>query len=169
MVEPKIYVADLAAYNNGKLHGVWIDATLALDDIQDAVAKMLSASPEGFAEEYAIHDYEGFGTYRVSEYDGLESVQEIACFIDEYGALGAEVLERCSDTDEARRVMDEDYQGQYASLADYAHDFTQDTSTVPAHLETYIDYERMGEDMRISGDIFTVELSYDEVHVFWSR
>ena len=25
--EIRIYVADLAAYNNGKLHGVWIDAT----------------------------------------------------------------------------------------------------------------------------------------------
>ena len=24
--EIRIYVADLAAYNNGKLHGVWIDA-----------------------------------------------------------------------------------------------------------------------------------------------
>ena len=29
----KIYVADLAAYNNGKLHGVWIDAMA--DDIQE--------------------------------------------------------------------------------------------------------------------------------------
>lgn len=60
MTEPKIYVADLAAYNNGKLHGVWIDATLDLEDIQAAVSSMLKNSPEGFAEEYAIHDYEGF-------------------------------------------------------------------------------------------------------------
>ena len=30
--EIRIYVADLAAYNNGKLHGVWIDATSDLDD-----------------------------------------------------------------------------------------------------------------------------------------
>ena len=50
MCEPRIYVADLAAYNNGKLHGVWVDAALELDDIQEAVVKMLKASPEGFAE-----------------------------------------------------------------------------------------------------------------------
>jgi antirestriction protein len=25
--EPRIYVACLAAYNNGNLHGAWIDAT----------------------------------------------------------------------------------------------------------------------------------------------
>ena len=58
--EIRIYVADLAAYNNGKLHGVWIDATQNLEDIQDQINAMLAESPEGFAEEYAIHDYEGF-------------------------------------------------------------------------------------------------------------
>ena len=50
-----IYVADLAAYNNGKLHGVWIDATQDLDGIQEQINQMLADSPEGFAEEYAIH------------------------------------------------------------------------------------------------------------------
>ena len=30
MENPSIYVADLAAYNNGYLHGVWIDATQEL-------------------------------------------------------------------------------------------------------------------------------------------
>lgn len=59
--EIRIYVADLAAYNNGKLHGVWINATDDLDAIREQVNQMLAASPEGFAEEYAIHDHEGFG------------------------------------------------------------------------------------------------------------
>ena len=30
----RIYVADLAAYNAGYLHGVWIDASQDLEDIQ---------------------------------------------------------------------------------------------------------------------------------------
>lgn len=38
--EISIYVADLAAYNNGKLHGVWINATDDLDDIQEQVNRM---------------------------------------------------------------------------------------------------------------------------------
>ncbi|MCP5244917.1 MAG: antirestriction protein ArdA [Burkholderiales bacterium] len=79
----RIYVADLAAYNNGKLHGVWINATDDLDDIQKQVIQMLAESPEGFAEEYAIHDYEGFEGYALSEYEGLETAQKIACFIEE--------------------------------------------------------------------------------------
>lgn len=52
--EIRIYVADLAAYNNGKLHGVWINACDDLDDIQDQINKMLSESPEEFAEELRI-------------------------------------------------------------------------------------------------------------------
>ena len=43
--EITIYVADQAAYNAGHLHGVWIDATLELDDIQGQVDAMLAASP----------------------------------------------------------------------------------------------------------------------------
>lgn len=38
--EIRIYVACLAAYNNGKLHGVWIDATDDIDDIQDQINEM---------------------------------------------------------------------------------------------------------------------------------
>ena len=61
--EIRIYVADQAAYNAGHLHGVWIDATLELDDIQGQVDAMLAASPVEDAEEYAIHDFEGFDGY----------------------------------------------------------------------------------------------------------
>jgi antirestriction protein ArdA len=77
--EIRIYVTDLAAYNNGKLHGVWINVTDDLDDIQEQINKMLASSPEGFAEEYAIHDYEGFDGYSLGEYEGIEAAHEIAC------------------------------------------------------------------------------------------
>ena len=56
---PRIYVACLAAYNNGCLHGRWIDATTP-DEIRREVSAMLAASPEPGSEEHAIHDYEGF-------------------------------------------------------------------------------------------------------------
>ncbi len=90
--EIRIYVANLAAYNNGNLHVVWIDATQDLDDIQGQINTMLSESPEGFAEEYAIHDYEGFGGYSVSEYEGIQTLHEIACFIEEHPDLAGELL-----------------------------------------------------------------------------
>lgn len=169
MCEPRIYVADLAAYNNGKLHGVWIDAALELDDIQDAVAKMLKASPEGFAEEYAIHDYEGFGSYRVSEYEGLESVHDVACFIEEHEELGAELQAHFSSIDGARTAIDENYVGCYESVADFAEELTEDSVQIPESLARYIDYNAMAYDMEVGGDIFTIELGHGEVHIFWSR
>ena len=121
-----IYVADLAAYNNGKLHGVWIDATQDLEDIQEQIKQMLAESPEGFAEEYAIHDYEGFCGYSVSEYEGIELVHEIACFIEEHSDVGGELLNYFSgDIDEAKKAMEENYCGCHASLADYAEELTR--------------------------------------------
>lgn len=167
--EIRIYVADLAAYNNGKLHGVWINATDELDEIQEQINLMLGSSPEGFAEEYAIHDYEGFNGYSVSEYEGMESVHDIACFIEEYPEMGGELLGYFSDIEEAKKAAEENYCGCFKSIADYAEELTEDTSQIPENLAFYIDYERMGRDMEMSGDVFTIETKFDEVHVFWSH
>jgi antirestriction protein len=40
----RIYVACLASYNNGVLHGKWIDATSCADDMQAEINEMLRAS-----------------------------------------------------------------------------------------------------------------------------
>ncbi len=168
--EIRIYVADLAAYNNGKLHGVWVDATGDLDEIWNAVNAMLKANPEPDAEEWAIHDYEGFRDYRLSEWEGFERVQEIAQFIEDYPAIGAELLSHFGgELDDARKAAEENYSGCYTSLADYAEELTEDTSQIPENLAYYIDYERMGRDMELGGDIFTIVTAHDEVHVFWSH
>ncbi|MBN4078634.1 antirestriction protein ArdA [Gammaproteobacteria bacterium AH-315-C21] len=42
-------------------------------------------------------------------------------------------------------------------------DKTHAFSDIPFY---YIDYERMGRDMEMSGDIFTVETGYKQVHIF---
>ncbi len=169
MNELKIYVACLASYNNGYLHGAWIDATDDLDDIQEQINKMLASGPIEDAEEYAIHDYEGFGSYRLSEYEGIQSVHEVACFIEEHGEIAAELLSHFSSLDEAQKAVEESYAGCYESLADYAEELTTDTTTIPESLAYYIDYEKMGRDMELSGDVFTIETGYREVHVFWNH
>ncbi len=167
--EIRIYVADLAAYNAGHLHGVWIDATLGLDDIQAQVDVMLAASPVEGAEEYAIHDFEGFDGYRIGEYEGLESAHEIACFIEEYPEFGGALLAHFNHLEQARKAAEEDYCGCYSSLADYAQELTEETSSIPPHLAMYIDYRAMARDMEYSGDLFTLETGFEHVHVFWNR
>ncbi len=166
----RIYVACLAAYNSGYLHGCWIDATLELDVIWDQVKVMLAESPVEDAEEYAIHDYEGFGGYGLGEYEGIERTHELACFIEEFPALAGELLNHFGGSlDDARKAVEDQYSGCYSSLADYAQEWTENTSEIPSSLEFYIDYERMGRDFELSGDIFIIETAHDEVHIFWSH
>lgn len=164
------YVADLAAYNNGKLHGVWIDALDDLNEIQDQINDMLKNSPEGFSEEYALHDYEGFGGYRLSEYEGIERVHEFACFIDENPEIAGELLNHFGgDLEDAKKAIEECYAGCHSSFADYAQELTEETSNIPDHLVFYIDYEKMGRDMELSGDIYTIQTAHDEMHIFWNH
>jgi antirestriction protein len=168
--EIRIYVADLAAYNAGYLHGVWINACDEPNDIKMQINEMLAASPEGFAEEYVIHDYEGFGSYALSEYASIETAHEVACFIAEHPDFGGELLNHFDgDLEEAKTAAEYNYCGCYKSLADYAQELTEETTRIPENLTYYIDYERMGRDMEMSGDIFTLETNFETVHVFWSR
>ena len=76
---PRIYIACLAAYNSGILHGRWIAATMP-DEVQAEVRTMLAESPVPEAEEWAIHDHEGFEDVSVSDYASFESVCDLATF-----------------------------------------------------------------------------------------
>lgn len=166
--EIRIYVACLAAYNNGFLHGAWIDATQDEDAIRDEIAAMLKASPVSGAEEYAIHDYEGFEGASVSEYEGIESVCKIAAFLAEHGTLGGKLVAELGDLEDARRALEENYAGEYRSLADFAQELTEQSVEIPQSLQFYIDYERMARDLEIN-DVMTIETGFEQVHVFWSR
>lgn len=171
METPSIYVADLAAYNNGFLHGVWVDATQEMDDIWQAVQDMLKKSPvEECAEEWAIHDYANFGPVVLSESQSFETVRDIALFIEEHGELGAAVLENFQgDIKHAKTALEDSYADEHKSLAEFAEQLTEDTTEVPQALEYYIDYEAMGRDLELGGDVFTIETGYQEVHIFWNH
>ncbi len=165
----QIYVADLAAYNAGYLHGVWIDATQELDDMQSQINAMLQVSPVFDAEECAIHDSDGFEGCSIDEYEDLDAVHNKAMFIEKHGALGAHVLANFGgDLEEASKCLEECYQGVFKSVADYAQELTEDTTEIPNHLAPYIDYEGIARDMDLNGDIFTIETAWNEIHVFWN-
>lgn len=166
----RIYVADLAAYNNGILHGQWLDASQDLDTLRDVINAMLESSPIPDAEEYAIHDYEGFYGYQVEEYSSIKTLHEIACFLEEHNALGGALLEHwCGDLEMVQTALEEDYYGTYESLADYAQELTESCVEIPASLQFYIDYDAMARDMKLNGDVYTLELAHGEIHVFCNR
>lgn len=165
--QPRIYVACLAAYNNGILHGAWIDAAQEPWALYDAIKAMLAESPIAGAEEWALHDHEGFGGIRLGEYASLDHVAGLAAFIAEHGALGAALLDHCDgDLEGACAAMEERHLGSYPSLADYVQEVTEETTAIPHSLRYYIDYPAMARDAELNGDLFTVQTTWDAVHVF---
>lgn len=166
----RIYVACLASYNAGILHGAWIDAAEGQDHLIDATKTMLAASPIKRAEEWAIHDHEGFAEGLIQEYTSFVRVAALAEFLEAHSKIGAAVLSYYGgDLKDATEALEERYQGQFESLADFAQDVTEGTTEIPESLQYYIDYAKMADDMTLSGDIIAIELTLDEVHVFYAQ
>ncbi len=162
---PRIYVASLSDYNAGRLHGAWLEAT-DIQQVREGLTAMLKASPGGDAEEYAIHDFEGFSRYLPSESEDLELVCAIGGAIVEHGTVFTAYLEHVGFPTDAGRVPDlvtgftESYQGAYESLEDWAEQHLDETGLVqqvPESLRGYLDVETWADDAELNGDIFAVE------------
>lgn len=173
---PRIYVASLADYNAGRLHGRWIDAAQPAADIHEAIQVMMNESPEAVAEDWAIHDYEHFGGLRLSEFEDIDHVAAVARGIVEHGPVFAGLVSHfggTSSVEEARRYMQEGYRGAFDRLADYAQELVEDCysdiiSKLPDFIRYHIDYEAIADDMQINGDIFTINCD-GRIHVFDSH
>jgi len=171
---PRIYVACLAAYNAGTLHGRWIECDQVANGIRTEIKEMLSRSPEPFAEEWAIHDYEYFGGVSLHEFECLDDIAAYCEARETWGDLLSHVVNHCGgigQLDEAIKMLGEEYAGEADSVADWSEDFLEETGqleSVPENLRYYIDFARYARDMELSGDIFTIEAD-SNVHVFWKR
>jgi antirestriction protein len=130
---PKIYAASLSDYNAGRLHGVWIDADQETEDIHAEIQTMLAESREPWAEEWAIHDYEDFGSLRLSEWESIEQVSIIGRGIAAHGAPFA-------------HWESEEAYGEQA-MQDYGIQDEIERLLLP-HLSGYvtIDYKQFGQD-----------------------
>jgi antirestriction protein len=154
---PRIYVACLASYNAGILHGEWIDATDA-DVIREEIQEMLKGSPCPDAEEWAIHDYEGFGHLRLSEWEDVDRVAELGALIDEHGAAFAAYADHVGVDYATEESFQDAYCGKWDSEQAHAENLFSELYAydVPEHIAPYIDYEAFARDL-FMGDYFSVE------------
>ena len=164
---PRIYVACLAAYNNGILHGRWIDADQDADAIHGEIAEMLAESPMPGAEEWAIHDYEAFGGLSLSEFEDIERVAELGQWIDEHGRAFAAYAGHVGVDFATAEGFEEAYAGEWESEEAYGEELFDElyAHEIPENLRCYIDYEAFARDLFIN-DNYSVDCPDGGVYVF---
>lgn len=122
---PKIYVADLEAYNSGRLVGVWLDLTDYEDaeELMDAISKFLE---ESGGEEFAIHDYENLPSSMYSEYMGERDFQEIYQMMDLAKDKDLPLDVVMEVTHELGENAVDEFYGVYDSAVDFAEQLVDD-------------------------------------------
>src|SRR5690606_32137956 len=171
----RMYVACLAAYNEGVLYGKWVD----LDgkdaaDIQAEIDAMLAASPVEGAEEWAVHDWDGPGLDRFGEYPNLE---EVADYVEAMASLDdSEQAAFLAFTDNmgphdgtSLEHFREAYLGEFDNVEDYAQQYIDDVgllSDVPDHIARYFDFAAFARDLVLGGGIWTADAPGGGVFVF---
>lgn len=163
---PRIYVASLSDYNAGILHGEWIDADQDIADVQESVERMLGRSPsDPRAEEFAVHDFEGFGAMGVGEYDSLAWITSVARGISEHGPAFAAWADQCEQDVARLGQFEEAYLGEWDSLERYAEELLDDLGVseiieqaIPTSLQPYVrvDYQAFAHDLQLGGDVTVV-------------
>ncbi len=177
---PELYIASLADYNAGRLHGIWVDASADVEDIQSEIRTMLSRSPELRTEgedygDWAIHDYQGFGVAQVHEHDDLDVVHALAVGIQAHGEAFSAWAD-VNDDDRARwELFEEAYLGEYDSVAAYGEQIIEEMGwqdeidrVLPESVSRYvrIDGDALAQDMWLSGEMQVVHSPNGGVWVF---
>lgn len=172
---PRVYVASLADYVDGRLHGRWLDVTGDVDELNEGVKAMLAASPMLGAEEWAIHDYEGFGPARLDEYESLATVARLAEGIRKHGeafAHWAGLQGRLEDAEPEE--FEQVCLGHWETVEAFAESLWEGygyqeilEQTIPENLHTYVrfDAQAYGRDLQLGGDIIASD-GDDGVYVF---
>lgn len=164
---PRAYVACLASYNAGRLFGEWIDLSGDADEIRESIAGVLAKSPHQGAEEWAFHDFENLGGWSPGENPDLDELARVVELAEEHGPAVFGYAGNGNDVE----GFEDAYRGEWESLADYAEElfadcYSDSLKDLPDLIRHNIDWKAIGEDLRIGGDVFTVDAPGGMVWVF---
>lgn len=167
-----VYVACLAAYNHGKLHGMWVDCDRDPADIYEDIDFMLSWSPTRHLEEcedWAIHDYNNFEGIELDEHESIEEVATLAHNISEYGDafVAYYKLTQCNDADKFQDV----YLGEWTSVADYVEELYEnsyDFDGMPSDIRNNINWEAIADDWECN-EVYAEDSGHRSVYIFSRR
>ena len=180
----KIYVADLAEYNDGRLVGKWLDlsdyfdASELMGAIQEMLDEQTAKDKSGEVhEEWAVHDFEGFPRSFYSEYMGekdFEKLYQIADVANDRGipidVLMEAVADFGADEDQIEEIADA-YYGSVSTnfgneFKDFAYEYIDSVGGFEgvSNADFYFDYDSFGSDARMDyTDEELEEYGYDEL------
>jgi antirestriction protein len=189
---PKIYVADLAAYNEGKLIGEWLDLSEydSGEEVMEAISDLLKgwSKEQGVKrEEYAIHDVENIPNNLYSEYMGektFDKIVNIQNVADEIGIPFDVIVDWMGESgyEDPQDAVDS-YQGAYKDEEDFAYEMVEELGiTSFTDFERYLyvsdtdrriisreEEQRFREDAEYDGDLSEEEIEEraDEIYNEW--
>lgn len=149
--QPSVYVACLGCYNEGRLHGKWMDA----DELEQRwesprhwdSSTGLSQCKKPHHDEWAIHDYDGVPN--LGEHPDIPYLIKVMQAVEEHGEPFLEWFNldphNKSHHDDLGDAFEEAYCGHYESKEEFAEEFAEScgyidsASTNP--LWRYIDFE----------------------------
>ena len=123
------YVACLASYNNGYLHGAWVDLQEAstVEEVQECIDWVIATSPTPGAEEYAVHDWAGVpGSISSQEWPNWEEALTLIDAIDEHGEAFQLWHENAIGYNLDPSDFERDYVGLYDSGEDFAREYFEE-------------------------------------------
>ena len=150
---PQVFVGCLAAYNDGKIHGAWVEA-VDLVELNTNARFILFTSPIPGAEEWMISDNLNFQGINFNQYTPTEEVVAIATALKEYGkpfAIYRKYYGGYDVTAEFIQHFKEDYKGIFSEREDFVYEELKRRGIIKkveciGLNEGYIDYEKIASD-----------------------
>lgn len=145
------YIACLASYNSGSLHGAWIDLEVVEDaeDIQECINWVMATSSEPGSEEYAVHDWAGVPRSMQAEWPNWAQTLPLIQAIAEHGEAFEVWHGNAPDYNNDPASFQEEYVGRYDSGAHFAREYYEehygDALTAVDPLVFAIDWEAVWE------------------------
>lgn len=165
----RVYLTDLAAYNNGYFVGEWIELPINVDVLErhiiDVLNKGGSISGDGKHEEYFITDYEWEEKtmFEIDEYDNIYRLNEQVGLLDEFEDIELKKIKvliengLVDNIEEAIENLENVIVYENTTMTDIAEKYVEeivDLAALPPLISSHIDYKAIGRDIEIEGSFF---------------
>ena len=161
METSKVWVADLAAYNNGSLEGFWMELTSDASEMASEIKTFMDAQTEKHGElreEYAFHDYDNPINSNWGEYESLKDIAEV---METLESVDTETLQAGLELNMSLSDITNCFSGCYDSAEDFGYQDLEDSGRLS-------ELESMGMlyymDVEAYGNALLVDASWTEVN-----